>query len=96
MKFANIDNLTRSNQYSEKLKINIGDYMQLIAIDNLYRYMGIGSKDIVHMKSEDLATYKGEKLILPINFMIAKYEFSPFKFDGKMGFQKTLFLFLLD
>lgn len=47
---------------------NIGDWVQIFAIDNLYHYMGIDKKDIVRIRISELNTYQGEKVILPINY----------------------------
>ena len=49
--------------------VNIGDYAQLLAIDNLYSYMGVDEEDIVKIEYYDLLDYEGEYVILPINFI---------------------------
>lgn len=76
MKWANINierGYTHSIERDEKGQseriINIGDYAQLLAIDNLYSYMGIKEDEIVRIEYYDLLDYKGEYVILPVNFL---------------------------
>lgn len=73
MKFLSLSNLTTYNvQNDDYIQVNIGHYYQLMmAIENLYNYMKIEDKDIVRMEYKDIPTYKGEKLIFPINIPIA-------------------------
>ena len=56
MKFANIS-MQRSGLN------NLGDNMQLLAIDNLYNYMGIDRNEIVRIDFYDLNTYSGEYVL---------------------------------
>ena len=62
MKYANIINKgTRLRNYGEDI--------QLLAIQNLYDYMGIPQDEIVRITPEELFTYDGEEyLLLPINW----------------------------
>lgn len=53
--------------------LTIGDDMQLLGIDNLYRYMGINLSDVVDIEFEELVTYEGEQVILPISFPLIGY-----------------------
>lgn len=57
-------------QDTEQFIINIGNYVQWYALSKLYAYMGIAQQDIVRLSSQELATYRGEELILPINYMM--------------------------
>lgn len=66
MKFANII-MTR------KGRITIGDDAQLLAIENLYKYMGVDYKDVVRIPFNELATYDGEYVVLPISFPLYGY-----------------------
>ncbi len=50
--------------------INLGNYVQWLAIEQLYLYIGISESDIVRLSSEELRTYKGEQMILPINYIM--------------------------
>jgi len=72
MKFANIDadsfgfhNGSPTSEY-----LNFGDHIQVLAIDNLYRFMGIPREKIVRLSYYDLQSYSGEKLILPVNLLV--------------------------
>lgn len=76
MKWANIsiekgyvNSNERDNTGSSVRVINIGDYAQLLAIDNLYEYMGIKNEDIIRIEYYDLLDYDGEYVVLPINFI---------------------------
>lgn len=46
---------------------NVGDFVQTLAIDLIYEEMGIKKEDTVDIPFQDLASYKGEKIILPLN-----------------------------
>ena len=52
---------------------NLGDDIQLLAIQNIYEYMGIPEKDIVRISLSELSTYDGEYVILPISFPLYGY-----------------------
>lgn len=66
MKYANIS-MQRSGLN------NLGDNMQLIAINNLYSHMGIEEKEIVRIDYYDLSSYDGDYVILPINYPFYGY-----------------------
>ena len=71
MKFANL------TLDSDKRMENIGDWLQIFAIQNLYHYMNVRQDDIVQIKISELNTYNGEYVILPVNFpMYGYYELS--------------------
>lgn len=63
MKYANFFDTTRIN-------INIGDYLQFMAVHNVYRHMGVAEEDIYYIDFRDVMEYNGEELILPINFSV--------------------------
>ncbi len=46
---------------------NVGDFVQTLAIDLIYEEMGIKKEDTVDIPFQDLSSYKGEKVILPLN-----------------------------
>lgn len=72
MKFANL--LLDTNKKME----NIGDWVQIFAIENLYNYMGISKDEIVSVRISELSSYDGESVILPINFpFYGYYSLSP-------------------
>lgn len=62
MKYAN---LTLDDN---KGVVNCGDWVQVFAVENLYRYMGVDLSEVVKVKISDLSSYKGERLVLPINY----------------------------
>lgn len=68
MKFANI--LFDGNRTGA---INLGDDIQLLAIQNIYDYMNIPKEDIVRIGLTELSTYDGEYVILPISFPLYGY-----------------------
>lgn len=62
MRYANLrDHISNS--------INFGDYLQFMAIQSLYDQMGISKDDVVYLSGSEVATYCGEKLLLPLNFV---------------------------
>lgn len=48
-------------------KHNLGDFIQSIAIRNLYEKMGIRKEDIIYVNLFELDRYDGEYCVLPIN-----------------------------
>lgn len=72
MKFANIK-YTKRNK-----RLTVGDDMQLLAIENLYREMGIDYKDVIRIELNELASYDGEYVILPISFPLIAYYNAPY------------------
>lgn len=81
MRWANISiekgyiNSKKRDESGESCRVvNIGDYAQLLAIDNVYAHMGIKEEEIVRIEYYDLLDYDGEYVILPINFIF----FNPF------------------
>lgn len=54
-------------------RVNLGDDMQLIAIENLYRSMGIDYSEVLRINYSELATYSGEYVVLPIAFPLIAY-----------------------
>ncbi len=66
MKFANYSFNARSVN-------NLGDNMQIIAIDELYKSMGIPKSEIIYINTNELASYNGEYVILPITMPLVDY-----------------------
>lgn len=66
MKFANII-------MKREGRCTIGDDIQLLAIENLYKYMGIDYKEVVRIPFNELATYDGEYAVLPISYPLYGY-----------------------
>ena len=50
---------------------NLGDQLQLIALDQIYDKMGVSKSDLFYVDKNELLSYKGENLILPINMPLA-------------------------
>ena len=67
MKFGNL--VLDTNKKME----NIGDWFQIFAVENLYRYMKIEENQIVRIKISELSSYDGEAVILPINYPFYGY-----------------------
>ena len=69
-------------KYKPKRNVNIGDYMQILAVDNVYSHMGIKKEDIVYIDTDKLSTYDGDYVVLPISLLLhntsglIKYDFS--------------------
>lgn len=57
---------------NDKYYINLGDNMQTFAIENLYRKMNIKDSEIVRIYYNEIGTYKGEYIILPMNMFGSK------------------------
>lgn len=53
--------------------VNIGDDLQLLAVEHLYMKMGIEGGQIVRIPFSQLSTYVGEYVILPISFPLYGY-----------------------
>lgn len=66
MKYANII-------FDRNGRLTIGDDIQLIAIENLYKEMGINISDIVRIPFHELSVYDGEYVILPVSFPFYGY-----------------------
>lgn len=66
MKFANYF-------FNARTVNNLGDNMQIIAIDELYKSMGIPKNEIIYINTQELATYNGEYVILPVTMPLADY-----------------------
>lgn len=66
MVFGNLYDTTHIN-------VNIGDYLQFIAINNIYSHMGIPENNIYYIDFPDVTGYRGEQMVLPINFSIHSF-----------------------
>lgn len=62
--------------YKRKDVINLGDDIQLLAIKNIYKKMGISWENIKYIEFQELWSYKGEIVILPICFPFFGYHYS--------------------
>lgn len=59
--------LVFSREFVSPTVCNAGDIAQTFAVDEIYRYMGIAQDQVVNIPMEDLATYRGEKVVLPLD-----------------------------
>lgn len=60
-------------KYNGKYLNNLGDHIQILAIDNLYANMGINKDELIYINMEDLATYNGARVKLPVAFPLLRY-----------------------
>lgn len=68
MKFARIDIETIGfANPTDKTHINFGDHLQNIVIKDIYKKMGIQEDEIYVLNFNEISSYNGEYLILPIN-----------------------------
>lgn len=74
--------------HSQKKRINVGNYIQWIAIRNLYRYMKIDEDNIVELSVEELSKYDNidVPIILPINYLFVDSVECPYMCEGKINF----------
>jgi hypothetical protein len=52
---------------------NLGDNMQIIAIDAIYEKMGLDAGDIVYIDKNDLLNYNGDYVVLPVTMPLIDY-----------------------
>lgn len=52
---------------------NLGDHIQILTIDYLYSLMGIKKEDIVYIDINDLGTYNGKEVYLPVSMPLVNY-----------------------
>ena len=72
MKYARIDIETIGfASKKDKAHINLGDHLQNIIIKDLYKMMGIKEEEIYVLNFNEISTYSGDYLILPINQAIS-------------------------
>lgn len=91
MKYALVTHGQKKEQMrGEQLVLNVGDYMQWLAIANLYEYMGLNKEDIVELSIENISEYRGEKIILPMNYMWADSVHCPYVMDGNVIFSEDI------
>lgn len=67
MKFANYS-------YTGKNINNLGDHIQILTFDFLYQQMGVSTHDVVYIDKDDLQTYDGEPVLLPVSMPLIDYK----------------------
>lgn len=73
MKYANFKDTGRCS-------VNIGDYLQFMAVDYLLQLMDVPKSDIIYLGFQDVVEYKGEEVIFPFCYSIID-----FVRDGKIA-----------
>lgn len=68
MRYANI--IWQETNWHKSAAVNIGDNLQFLAIDYLYSQLGVSKDEIVYLHMSELKTYRGEKLLLPLNWSL--------------------------
>lgn len=59
--------LVFTREFVSPILCNAGDVVQSLAIDGLYEKMNIAQEDIIDIPMEQLSSYRGEKVVLPLN-----------------------------
>jgi len=54
-----------SEQHS--ISINLGDYMQSLAMRNIYRMAGVEDRDVIEIDRDNISNYRGEMAIMILN-----------------------------
>lgn len=70
MKFANLYWNNALITESDTMSVNFGDIIQFMSLDYLYSRCRIDAKDIVKLQVGEVKDYRGEELILPLNWNI--------------------------
>ena len=67
---------------------NIGDVIQVYAVKQLYKKMGIEESEIIEIYEEEIEHYKGEYVVVIMNFYggVLKYNLSPYIIPVFCGF----------
>lgn len=74
MRYANLHQIKVSFESSPTVLLNIGDPLQMLVVQGLYDELGLPEDQIVRLRLEEMPTYDGEPLALPVNFgLIYKY-----------------------
>lgn len=87
MKFANIYWQNTEIENSNLWAINVGDNLQFMAVDYLYKSMNVQKSDIVYLSISEITKYRGEKLILPLNWSIFDKNWM---IDGKISISEDI------
>lgn len=81
MKFANLYWENTETKSGTKL-VNIGNNLQFMAIDYVYKELSVDRGDIVYLRMDELHTYHGEYLILPIGWSLFDLNYMQ---DGRLS-----------
>lgn len=53
---------------------NLGDHVQILTVDHLYKNMGIPDQEIIYIDKDDLSSYNGEPVLLPVSMPLIDYK----------------------
>ena len=53
---------------------NLGDQIQILTIDYIYKKMGIDKSDVIYIDKDALGSYDGEQVILPVSMPLIDYK----------------------
>lgn len=59
--------------YNGKNINNLGDHVQILTIEYLYRQMGVSPAEIVYIDKDHLAKYDGDPVVLPVSMPLIDY-----------------------
>ena len=75
MKYANLNYLGSKLNLDTSL-INIGDYLQSLAISYIYKKMGLSVDDVLNLSPEEIINYEAEEyILLPLNWALFEKKF---------------------
>lgn len=75
MKYANLNYLGSKLNLDTSL-INIGDYLQSLAISYIYKKMGLSDDDVLNLSPEEIINYEAEEyILLPLNWALFEKKF---------------------
>lgn len=78
MKYGMLDfdmtvNAYWDTSWNAKALLNIGDAVEYMVVEQLYKKAGINDEDIIRLSIPELTTYKGEHLIVALNIALDSY-----------------------
>lgn len=81
MKYANLRWQNTEIAGGKTRTVNVGDIFQFLTIEYIYQKMDIAKDEIIRLSVDELSTYQGEYVILPLNWNIFD---KGFMLDGKI------------
>ena len=73
--YKNFEKTKRQFETEGMYAINLGDYMQTLAVRRMYREMGIPDEDVLEIDRDSITEYAGEPVILPMSACCYKWCF---------------------
>ncbi|MBC8577487.1 polysaccharide pyruvyl transferase family protein [Yanshouia hominis] len=62
-----------NDSWNQKALLNVGDAAEYLAVEQIYRSMGIDSSQIFRISIPELTSYRGESLIVALNIALDSY-----------------------